>query len=109
MFDVDIFSTFIFMKRNIVKFLLLAMVALFIYGCGDDSSVRVIMVIEPIESSSSIKKVSSSSIDYFARSSSSKTNSSSSRDFVLETGEFVKIGNQEWMTKNLNTPVEGRR
>lgn len=109
MFDVDIFSTFIFMKRNIVKFLLLAMVALFIYGCGDDSSVRVIMVIEPIESSSSIKKVSSSSIDYFARSSSSKTNSSSSRDFVLETGEFVKIGNQEWMTKNLNTPVEGSR
>ena len=60
---------------------------------------------QSVESSSSAKDASSSS----AKSSSSRKAVSSSSEFVFEDGDFVKIGTQEWMTKNLNIPVEGSR
>ena len=93
-------------KNNFLLGLFVAAAAVF-YGCGDDSPSRVVLVIDP-PLSSSAQKVSSSSTDLWSRSSSSKTYSSSSL-FVLETGEFVKIGDQEWMTRNLNIPVEESR
>lgn len=57
------------------------------------------------ESSSSAKDASSSS----AKSSSSRKEDSSSSESVLVTDEFVEIGNQEWMTRNLDIAVEGSR
>lgn len=72
-------------KNNFLLGLFVAAAAVFC-GCGDDSPSRVVLVIDP---------PSSSSNDY--------------SDFVYETGKFVKIGNQEWMTTNLNVPVDGSR
>ena len=60
---------------------------------------------QSVESSSSAKDASSSS----AKSSSSRKAVSSSSEFVFEDGDFVKIGTQEWMTRNLNIPMDRTR
>lgn len=72
------------------------------------------------ESSSSNEEASSSSIssseDSLMSSSSQESESSSSEEVVYYSSamyisdfETVKIGNQEWMTENLNAPVTGSK
>ena len=66
-----------------------------------------------VQSSSSSQSAQSSSssngnaVD--AKSSSSSETKSSSSEMALVTDEFVEIGNQEWMTRNLDIAVEGSR
>ena len=62
-----------------------------------------------VQSSSSSQSAKSSSSSSEAKSSSSRKEASSSSELVLVTDKFVKIGTQEWMTKNLNIAVEGSR
>lgn len=65
-----------------------------------------------LSSSSSQSAESSSSSNgnaVDAKSSSSAETESSSSKLVLVTDEFVKIGTQEWMTRNLDIAVEGSR
>ena len=66
-----------------------------------------------VQSSSSPQSAQSSSssngnaVD--VKSSSSGETKSSSGEMALVTDEFVEIGNQEWMTRNLDIAVEGSR
>lgn len=82
--------------------------------CKEDAEKTLYREIKPaeekVESSSSSEDVSSSSViqnggaEVEESSSSVEKVSSSSQPVV---GEFVKIGNQEWMTRNLDVDVEG--
>lgn len=66
--------------------------------------------IQSSSSSQSAKSSSSSNGDTAdTKSSSSSKTESSSSESVLVTDEFVKIGTQEWMTRNLDVAVEGSR
>ena len=61
--------------------------------------------LQSAESSSSAKDASSSS----AKSSSSRKEISSSSELIFTDADFVKIGTQEWMTRNLNIPMDKTR
>ena len=60
---------------------------------------------QSVEFSSSAKDASSSS----AKSSSSRKANSSSSELILTDADFVKIGTQEWMTRNLNISMDRTR
>ena len=74
------------------------------YRYGEDD----VVVGEPLSSSSTGKDAGKSS-DSESRYSSSSESQNSSSSKTSKTYEFVKLGSQEWMTENLNEPVEGSR
>ena len=74
------------------------------YRYGEDD----VVVGEPLSSSSTGKDAGKSS-DSESRYSSSSESQNSSSSKTSKTYEFVKLGSQEWMTENLDEPVEGSR
>lgn len=60
-------------------------------------------------SSSSTGKDAGKSSDSESRYSSSSESQNSSSSKTSKTYEFVKLGSQEWMTENLDEPVDGSR
>lgn len=74
------------------------------YRYGEDD----VVVGEPLSSSSTGKDAGKSS-DSESRYSSSNESQNSSSSKTSKTYEFVKLGSQEWMTENLNEPVDGSR
>ena len=96
-----------------LRHIFIGILALLLIGCDDDYSTGYIWVLQ--ESSSSFEWPFSSfewpfssalsSSSALAVVSSSANSSSSGQDSY----EFVQIGSQEWMTENLNEPVNGER
>lgn len=74
------------------------------YRYGEDD-----VVVGEKTSSSSTGKDAGKSSESESRYSSSSESQNSSSSKTSKTYEFVKLGSQEWMTENLDEPVDGSR